>query len=317
MAKSKNTLSLNIQPFDGNPSTVEFFFEQLDDIRQLNNFSEKEMVALFKTKLQGAALQFYLDSQFSKQAKNLAEIKTEFINFFSSKENSNIAFRSLDKLRLEENESVRNFSYRLNKNLKLAHPSVDDAALQILKFTYFMNALPKNIHIKLLEEGITEFDNALSRAEQLQNIYKYTDSPTTPTSANLPVYNLEHDNNSFPNSHSSDSKDSKTDLKRKTFHNRNYFSSGRRQKQNVNQNKFHTPYNRKNVSNSFRQKMVHQCAFCGRRGHLMKSCFDFRDFMQNMKQDQSFNNVNMLQQPPNDYELNQHNESASTNKPLN
>lgn len=49
MSKAKNnTFNLNIQPFDSSPSTVDFF-ELLEDFHSLNNCSEKELVALFKT----------------------------------------------------------------------------------------------------------------------------------------------------------------------------------------------------------------------------------------------------------------------------
>lgn len=78
---------------------------------------------------------------------------------------------------------VRNFSYRVNKNLKLVHPLIDDDALQVLKLTYILNALPKNIHVKLLEEGIADSDNSLTRSEQLQDTNKFTELPIT-----LPPY---------------------------------------------------------------------------------------------------------------------------------
>lgn len=320
MSKAKTSINLNIQPFDGNPSTVEFFFDQLEDLQQLNNYSEKEMFAIFKTKLLGPALHFYLDSQFNSQAKKLAEIKNEFIQFFASKENKNVAFRSLDKMKLEHNESVRNFSYRLNKNLKLAHPTVDDASLQILKFTYFMNALPKNIHVKLLEEGISDFGNALSRAEQLQNIYNFTESPTTPVPVTLPVYNMEHSNNSFPKSGSSDYKHSETENKRKSFRNRNFSAYGKHHpKQNV---KLKQTFYKQNLRNSFRHRTINQCAFCGRHGHLMKTCFEFKSFFQSMNQANSHDGVNMLQNTANGYQANQqntheHNDGFSKDKSLN
>lgn len=54
-----------------------------------------------------------------------------------------------------------------------------------------MNALLIHIHVKLLDEGIYDFDNALLRLEWLQNIYKYTASPTTDAPYSLLVYNME------------------------------------------------------------------------------------------------------------------------------
>lgn len=113
-------------------------------------------------------------------------------------------FRSLDKRKLEYNELVENFSYRLSKSLNFFHPLIDDDALQILKYTFIINSMPKNILIRLLGEVINDFVVALSRAEQLQEIYKLTDPLTTSHFDTLDAYSLEQSNNSCSNSSESE-----------------------------------------------------------------------------------------------------------------
>lgn len=128
-----------------------------------------------------------------------------------------------------------------------------------------------------------------------------------PAPAILPVYNLEHSSIFFSNSNTSDSKHSETDFRQKIFHNRNYSLNEKRQKQNFNHYKFQRPFNKKYIHSSFRQRTVNQCAFLGRYDHLMKICCEFENFVQSMNQSHSYNSVNMLQRPYNDYQITQQN----------
>lgn len=65
-------------------------------------------------------------------------------------------------MKLRYNETVCIVYHRLNINLKSAYLSIDDTALEVLQFIYFMNALTKFIQVTLLEEAIFDIRNALS-----------------------------------------------------------------------------------------------------------------------------------------------------------
>lgn len=65
-------------------------------------------------------------------------------------------------MKLRYNETVCIVYHRLNINLKSAYLSIDDTALEVLQFIYFMNALTKFIQVTLLEEAIFDIGNALS-----------------------------------------------------------------------------------------------------------------------------------------------------------
>lgn len=82
----KAKLNLFTQPFDGIPQTVEFFFEQLSDLQELNNQSDRELFALFKSKLQSNAFKFFIETQFQFKNTNYQYIRKEFINYFMPSE---------------------------------------------------------------------------------------------------------------------------------------------------------------------------------------------------------------------------------------
>lgn len=65
-------------------------------------------------------------------------------------------------MKLRYNETVCIVYHCLNINLKSAYLSIDDTALEVLQFIYFMNALTKFIQVTLLEEAIFDIGNALS-----------------------------------------------------------------------------------------------------------------------------------------------------------
>lgn len=65
-------------------------------------------------------------------------------------------------MKLRYNETVCIVYHRLSINLKSAYLSIDDTALEVLQFIYFMNALTKFIQVTLLEEAIFDILNALS-----------------------------------------------------------------------------------------------------------------------------------------------------------
>jgi hypothetical protein len=53
---------IKVTPFDGDPQKVDFFREQIEAVVKLNNLSDEEALNLIKSKLNNAALQYYIDS---------------------------------------------------------------------------------------------------------------------------------------------------------------------------------------------------------------------------------------------------------------
>ena len=73
-------------------------------------------------------------------------------------------------------ENIRNFSHRLSNLVNKVYQVEDKKAVDRIKYIRFLQAIPSNIKIKMLEEGIDNFNSAVNRAQELQNIYNTDNS---------------------------------------------------------------------------------------------------------------------------------------------
>ena len=53
---------INIQNFDGNSSMVTFFFDQIDEVKEIYKLYAAETFVSFKSKLHGPAFHFFQDT---------------------------------------------------------------------------------------------------------------------------------------------------------------------------------------------------------------------------------------------------------------
>ena len=81
----KHNININIQNFDGNSSMVNFFFDQINEVKETYNLSGTETFALFESKLHGPALHFFLDTSNLSQIKDSNVLRKEFENFYLHK----------------------------------------------------------------------------------------------------------------------------------------------------------------------------------------------------------------------------------------
>lgn len=202
-------------------------------------------------------------------------IQQEFEKFFKPK----VSSTELHNIKLEENESLNNFSYRLEKALRLKYPKIDTAALTEIKRDLFIKALPKRIRIPILQENITAFEDVLRKAEHLKNIFEENDSPVK----NNDKFNFHIDTNDKNNSTSKEHQ-------HKKFYNRDKFQS--RNKFRNNNNKYNS-YKYNSQNNSFRNKKQGiVCSFCGKRYHYMRQCYEFLNLIGKNDRNKSDNSHN-------------------------
>ena len=277
MNPNKGNLNLCIQPYEGCEHTTAFFFEQLNDLKDINQYSEKEIIAIFKTKLQGRALEFYLDNIKGKNFTTLHQISQEYEKYFCKPHDKNAALRTLESLHIQENETFKVFAYRLKKIAKSAYMGLTEEALEAIQFPLFIKAVPERIKTKLLEEGISDMENAVIRAEQLHGIYSHESIESVPNSQANQGDLLLHINHNDGKKHT-----------QKTFqHKDKNFST----KNKSNRYKFKPRQER------YLQRKTHICAFCGKRGHLMKACYEFRN-SQNLNTSDSYNAQSVRDKKP-------------------
>jgi hypothetical protein len=167
---SNNAINIHVPTFDGDSELVEFFFEQIDDLIKVNNWSNDHAVLFLKSKLSGAALKFYIQSPEFKNRPDFRVIKSKFCSFFApSSHNVNYDFNSL---KLEANESIVSFAHRLDVSFRKLYPNLDnEAALEQIKIVKFIDAMPYEIKVKLYELKSSSFNENVLKAENLINCH--------------------------------------------------------------------------------------------------------------------------------------------------
>lgn len=269
----KNTFHFNIQSFCGDPTTIKFFFLQLEDYIKINNLNDNQAIATFRSLLSGNALRYFIEEPSLNNLKTLDEIKEKFLAFFKDEETPSIF--ALNEIMLKPNETIRSLSHRLNTTFTKVYPSIiDPIAIDTLKYTHLMNALPSDIKMNLLKENIREYNLAVNRAQELQNINTSLNSQFGQQNSlklSEEISALKEQLNVLTNKHKKD----ESETRRKHFNRKQPYSSN---------NRFNN--NRGTYNNKF-------CAFCGRHGHLMKQCYEFINFSQmNHNRDRTFINRN-------------------------
>lgn len=263
---------ISIQPYSGSPETVDFFFEQLLEIKELNNYSNKEIIAILKSKIQDKALTFYLDAIANQNFDSLSSIREEFVKFFGKKQDKCKASDQLDRCVMLSEESPRAFACRITKLCRLAYPTLNETALSPISFNYFLKNLPKNIKIKLLEENIDSLESAIDRTEQLLTIYSL-DSGVESTQIE-PVLHFKH-----------------TQVREPRLSPSKIFNEKRQKHQGVNNKNSHR-------QKSFNKRLV-TCSFCAIPGHVMKDCFKFQSFIDNCRTNEQSKSSKLPRSPRN------------------
>jgi len=165
---SKNFI-IQINNFDGDPSLVHHFFEQIQDLKEINNWSERQSILFLKSKLQGQALTYFLNSPHLKKAKLLSEIHDDFSNFFSPASFST-SIIELNAMAPTHGENYKNFAHRLDVAVGKIYNNLPKDNLDQIKFVKFISVIPSEIRLQIMQNNITNYNEAVQRAQQLQDL---------------------------------------------------------------------------------------------------------------------------------------------------
>lgn len=262
MAKALRT----VNPFSGDPVTVDFFCEQATDFIKINNIGSEEALAFVKSCLQGAALQWYAESPELKKITDHKTFLNKLKDFFAKPVTRN-AHQEFNSIMLLPNENIPSLAHRLRLLASIVYPDLDDNALQKILLVQFYQALPASIKIKLIEKEPKNFDEAVSQAQELFISYAKHNMLNvlidTPSSSLATIHALQ--NNVSDTKNKNDKRESRREM----------FKTQRRFRDNRENSKRGTIY--KNNSNSYSSRYpVVECQFCGRRGHTLKFCRTFK-----------------------------------------
>lgn len=293
---------LKIAPFEGDPLTLEWFFDQVSELKQLNGWREKEAIAFLKTKLSGPALRFFIEESSLKLANSINEIKGIFANFFRQ-DTKMLSLTKWNSLKMIDGESIRNFAHRLSVLFTKAHPEIlDSTSENVIKFNHFLALIPLDNKIKILENNISNFEEAVVKAQTLQELQEqHFGANALPSTSQKDNFYLEQINSlreevSALKTQNTNVKHAQKNVKAQNsnYHNQrprhnpyqNYRGRGNQNKshgqkfQNRRPNQFNRPNFQPRQTNKW-------CKFCEMQNHNFEDCFKFKNLVKQQVREQT------------------------------
>lgn len=273
MANVKGQFNINIAPFEGKPDILKHFFGIIRDLSNINKWSNDHTILFFQTKLAGAALEYYIQNEESFKLMSLDELQTEFERFFNCS-NKTLEVSELNNLTLLPQENIVNLSHRLNVLARKVYDLDDKNALDKIKFIKLMSLLPSNIRMKLKEENVKSYEQAITRAQELQNIFASENILNNKVNVNS-----ENEQISQQLSHLAEK------INKLTFTNvspDNVHRESQHYENNKKSRDFRENYKQRvNRNNKFQPV---QCQICNRFNHRAPQCFEYKKLLRNNEQ---------------------------------
>lgn len=270
--KQNSRFSITINPFSGEDEYLEHFFTLVKDNAKINKWSNDQTILFLKSKLMGAALKFYLESPDLIIADKIEVIEEKFKDFFIPKTKATLV--DFNNLKLETNESIKHFAHRLQVITSQAYQNIsDEKAINTIKFNKFISALTPNLRIKLREENIENFTDAVKRAQALQEILQNELSVQPENSAAInnisshladlatKVNALTISNNKSNSTCDNNNSHNKTEKSRECCNRRDRGFKTR-------------SFGRNHSSQNRRQNFI-KCQICGKSNHTADKCFKY------------------------------------------
>lgn len=180
------TILSQLQPFDGNRGTdVTQFFDKIDRLASLGNWTEQDNVNVIGLKLEGQARTFWETLRRTNPNITYGVAKTKIIERFSQETTTSDLLQQLTTLKLQPGETIDSLSDRISAvHTKILHTNGQDQLQTLLKLLEqmtiesFINALPSKIakHVRVL------FPKTLEEATRLAQTIHAMDLSCGPTS---------------------------------------------------------------------------------------------------------------------------------------
>lgn len=178
MMANNSTFIPKITPFDGDSSMVTFFFDQVKEIANVNQWDRQKTILFLKSNLIGTALQYFIHSDCANVGKSLEDIRKSFSEYFTDN-SPHVSILDLASFKMRPGESVKALAHRLETLINRIYPNVPDKeSLRQIKRIHLIQALPSHIRIRLLEENILSFEETVNRGQELFAIHATSQDET-------------------------------------------------------------------------------------------------------------------------------------------
>lgn len=161
-----------VNNFDGDLfSNVTFFINNIESIGTLAQWDDAELIVVFKSKLRGPALQFFIDDPELNQEKVFKNVKEKFLKYFDQKTTLSQRQQLFSNCRQAPGESVRSFATKVaNLTAKyfgagnISKPDVVPIVDQT-KLAKFLEGLQPSLKNLAINRNPKSFDEAVEQAQ--------------------------------------------------------------------------------------------------------------------------------------------------------
>lgn len=164
-----NLPNFKTQPFDGNPDDLNFFINQIKDIARIQNWSDDVILAYTISHLGGKARQLISQKLDFSPFESSDHLFEDLKSYFSQ---TSVAshIREYESLQMLPHEAISNLSHRLEFLTHKIYKNVSDPqALDQIKYVKFLQIIPPNYRLLILQNNITTYKLAVDKARLAQD----------------------------------------------------------------------------------------------------------------------------------------------------
>ncbi|GBN62593.1 hypothetical protein AVEN_33326-1 [Araneus ventricosus] len=164
----QTVFSIQIENFNGEPDKLEWFIQQITDLKQINKWSDEMTFLFMKSKLAGSALSWYASIPTCKNIASFDEAVTQLRAFFRNDSTPLSNSAELHNIQLMPGESIRNLAHRIQVLTSRTYSLLEDsAALNQIQSIQLLNALPLKMKQKLIHEDTNNFSSLIENAQKI------------------------------------------------------------------------------------------------------------------------------------------------------
>ncbi|GFU54226.1 uncharacterized protein TNCV_3618821 [Trichonephila clavipes] len=270
---AQNKLPIETIPFfDGSKEHINNFFTQIKRVEKVNGWDFLTTQAILSARLTGPALTFFSTNPNCKNTKDLDEVESLFLDFFSDKATELQRKLNFHNIQYYSGENIKNFAHRLETAAEymLAEAQTNEAKTitHSIILSKFIISLPQNFQRKLSSKNPSSLKEDIDIAVKMQ---LNSETHTTCYMLLQPVktVNVEQDS-----------------ITQKLDELTNQIAMLKTEQKPETEVSQHISY-RTPQQNTLSRHSV-SCSFCGKPNHLMKDCWEFRRTMHTTPNQQQY-----------------------------
>lgn len=168
---AQNTMSIQLNPFDGNPDEVVWFTSQVLDMQDVNKWTEPVALLFLKSKLRGAAQSWYASSPSCQQVTKLKDACELLVGFFAKEKNPTSNQLAFQAISMQPGETVKSLAHRIESLAHQIYPAATGAAaIDQIKSIQFLTAVHPSLREKIALEPLSDFKALVEKANSINTL---------------------------------------------------------------------------------------------------------------------------------------------------